>query len=229
MKKLILYPLILWAMGMLLCANPVYIPHPSVKFSEESLHFELTKDEWKVRGIYTFVNQNEIGGSESIFYPISDFVWNGNVNRNDNLLPINTKISFKQIEPVVSELESWEADYGHVIRFHIESYETVVVEISYTLPIPDKPDAAAEKYISLSQDKILRKISMPSYYVKTAKKWGNRLLKANFVLSVDEGIKVNATSFPDPVITTQNGKKLYTWEYFDWSPDLDFLVDYELE
>lgn len=228
MKRLVFGVLLFCAWGAALYANPAPAAFLPISFSEEILYFELTETAWKVRGIYTFNNNNDFETRGLIQYPVSDFVWTeGRYPRKLNERR-EVQIFVKQLEPEEKPLGDQPQSSSRHIVIPVLEWGKAVVEISYTLPIPTEPDEYSLSRIPPGLINNLLKTPKVTYFVTTAQSWIRPMDKAKFVLKVDEGIKIKEVSFSGAELTVEDGKQVYTWEFYDFMPNTDFIVDYEV-
>ncbi|MDD2331714.1 MAG: hypothetical protein PHI68_03565 [Candidatus Cloacimonetes bacterium] len=217
---------LVWGMVYANPAVPDAKPRVHLVFAEEILNFELSRGEWKVSGLYTFVNETNTDTSGIIRYPVADFLWTGMFPAQGRLKESEVLLQIRQIEPRDSVYSNKTISSRQPISISIEKWGRAVIEISYSMPIPSQPDSLTLEYIKKGRDQYIRDIPLACYYVTTAQSWNRTLDKAKFILKVDDDIKIKQLSFPDPEVHQEAGKTIYSWEYYDFTPGRDFIVDF---
>lgn len=169
----------------------------SLDFTGESLVFKLSANEFKVSGDYRFSNYSSEDVTQTIYFPIP----------TDSTAHPATKIKIKLLKPLPGQNCKLMAINPHGFWFE--------------LTLPAKTIAVC--HISYRQK--LRGNSA-KYVLMSTQSWGKPLEDVKYVFYACKNIKLKSISLPDPVVKTGIFSKKYTWEYKNYSPEQDFIVEF---
>lgn len=168
----------------------------TLEFTSEDLVFSLYGNVWKLKGDYVFSNYSTDVVTQQIYFPI----------------PVDSTSSGAQ-DVTLSLVKSLPGQSCKIMSVKPEGFW-------FELVLPAKTIATCK--ISYWQQ--LRG-TKAKYILLTANSWGKPLEKAKYTLYVSNKIRVKKLSLPDPVFKQRWFSVRYIWEYSNFSPQTDFIVE----
>jgi len=169
-----------------------------VDFTQEDLSFTLSEGLFKLDGDYMFSNYSPEDITQNIYFPIP---------ADEKSLPAD-HITMEVIKPLAGQ------------KVKITSVNPQGFWFELTLPA----QTIAVCKIKYEQ-KLLGKSA--KYILLTANSWGKPLEYAKYTLNVSNKMNLVKPPLDNPVITKRLFGKQYKWEYTNYSPDKDFIVEFK--
>jgi hypothetical protein len=169
-----------------------------VDFTQEDLSFTLSKVLFTLDGDYMFSNYSPEDIVQNIYFPIP---------ADEKTLPAQN-ITMNVIKPLP----------GQKVKIMSISPQGFWFELT----LPAQTIAVCKiKY----EQKLLGKSA--KYILLTANSWGKPLEYAKYRLSVSKHVKMTKMPLDNPVVKKGLFHNKYGWEYNNYVPDKDFIVEFE--
>lgn len=167
-------------------------------FTEENLEFELSDGKWKLDGDYMFSNYSPEDITQNIYFPIP---------ADSSALPAYD-VSIKIIKPLKGQ------------KCKLLNINPKGFWFELTMPA---------QTIAVCKIKYKQKLigNRAHYILLTANSWGKPLEYANYTLNVPNKLRLKAMPLDNPIVKKGMFHKKYVWEYTNFSPDKDFIVEFE--
>ena len=167
-----------------------------LEFSSEDLQFTLYGDTWKVRGNYVFSNYSTEDITQQIYFPI----------------PADSTISAAQ-DLMISIKKPLEGQKCKMLAVKPEGFW-------FELSLPAQTITTCQiAYRQRLRGKLAK------YILLTANSWGKPLEKAKYTLYVSNKLRIKKPPLPNPIIKQGWFHIKYTWEFTNYIPTCDFIVE----
>lgn len=167
-----------------------------LQFYKEKLDFEISKDEFKLDGLYFFRNNSDDTLRQYLLYPFPQ-----NPNLGEIIYVDGSSVYPKKDDDIIKSYNQKAAYF----RLKVNPQDTAVTNIIYIQEIYNNE---------------------AEYVLTSTHVWKKPLEKAVFTLKVPLDIKIDSLAYKEDTILIKNDHLLYKWKFEDFLPNQNFYISF---